>query len=141
MPCTQGKSLYGAAMPSGKKRDVIPSLMDVLSAAVERAGKDHVDLRPLTRDTNGNALSDKQIKRYLSGDSFPTGGKIDDWTRVVAEATGTKNRFSYWHSAIEQAEAAEKAGRASGAARKASQKSPEKSPRRQSPKGKTSQGG
>jgi hypothetical protein len=87
--------------------------MDVLSEAVERAGKDYIDLRPLTRREDGKALSDKQIKRYLAGTHYPTGAGVDAWARIVGEITDA-NRFDYWRQAIERAEEVADSGEPDG---------------------------
>lgn len=92
-------------MARDKKREVIPSLMDVLSEAVERANKDHVDLRPLTTGLGrgGGRLSEKQLRRYLEDRDPPTGSKIDQWAQVVATATGEKDYLVYWDEAVNRA--------------------------------------
>jgi len=83
---------------------VVPILMDVLREAVREAGKDHVDLRPLTNGLGrgGARLSEKQVKRYLDGDP-PPGGKIDGWAQVVADAVGAGDPIPYWTEALKRA--------------------------------------
>jgi hypothetical protein len=78
--------------------------MEVLSEAVRKAGKDHVDLRPLTKGLGrgGARLSEKQVKRYLDGD-IPPGGKIDGWAQVVADAVGAGDTYPYWAEALKRA--------------------------------------
>jgi hypothetical protein len=78
--------------------------MEVLSEAVRKAGKDHVDVRPLTKGLGrgGARLSEKQVKRYLDGDP-PPGGKIDGWAQVVADAVGTGDPYPYWEEALRRA--------------------------------------
>ena len=99
------KTRYGGGVDADKKRDVIPSLMDVLSEAVERANKDHVDIRPLTTGLGrgGQRLSEKQLRRYLEERDPPTGSKIDQWARVIATATGERDYLVYWDEAVERA--------------------------------------
>jgi len=82
--------------------------MDVLSEAVADAKKDAADLRPMYRDRTGRARTDRQINRYLRGESFPPAREIDQWVQVVADATGA-DRFEFWRVAIGQAEGREAA--------------------------------
>lgn len=137
--------LYGCAVASDPKKggsprdhslpgDVIPSLMDVLSEAVEDAGKDYADLLPLMRKDNGDAPTPVTIKRYLAGSHFPTGRGIDQWSRAVATVTGAKDRLRFFRTALEQAEAEERSGKAVGAARKARRQPQRKSPGTQRPR-------
>lgn len=100
-------------MKRDQNGDVVPSLMDVLSEAVERAGKDHIDIRPLTRRADGKTIGDRQIKRYLAGTHYPTGAGVDAWVRIVAEITKA-NRFDYWRQAIERAELVADSGEPGG---------------------------
>lgn len=78
--------------------------MEVLGEAARKAGKDHVDLRPLTAGLGrgGARLSEKQVKRYLDGDP-PPGGKIDGWAQVVADAVGAGDPYRYWEEALTRA--------------------------------------
>lgn len=115
--------------------------MDVLSEAMEAAGKDYAEVLPLMRKDNGKPLSERQVKRYLAGTHYPTGRGVDLWTRAVAKVTGTKDRFSFYRTAIELAESEARSGRAVRAAKKARKKSPAKSPRKRDPKAKTNPGG
>jgi hypothetical protein len=108
--------------------------MDVLSEAVEAAGKDYADLLPLMRKDNGDPFTPVTIKRYLAATHFPTGRGIDQWSRAVATVTGAKSRIKFFRMALEQAEAEERADQALGAARKASRKPRRKSPDTQHPK-------
>jgi hypothetical protein len=86
-----------AGAKKGDDYDVIPSLMDVLSEAIESRGKTRKQLAFVLE------VEPKTIKRYFEWEHFPAGAELD---RVVAAAsvlTG-RSRFALWRDAVKAAE-------------------------------------
>jgi hypothetical protein len=86
-----------AAVRKGDDYDVIPSLMDVLSDAVEKTGRTKKDLAFVL------GLSPKTVGRYFEWEHFPNGDQLD---RVVAAASvlSGEGRFALWRAAVKKAE-------------------------------------
>ena len=106
---------------------VIPSLMDVLSAAREDAGKELRHLRALT------TKEERTLRRYENKENYPPGGEIDDLVTVYSEATGV-SIFDLWNEAVERARKGAKRPTAAEAARAALPRGPAR-PKRQRHRG------
>lgn len=77
----------------GEDYDVVPSLMDVLSEAMEERGREARHIRYRFEK------HERQIKRYLNRESFPTVLDLENLVAAVAIETGGDRR-TYWHRAL-----------------------------------------
>lgn len=98
------------APPDGPSYDVVPSLMDLLSKAMEKVEADRG-----TKKAAHKALADHlpvkaaQVRRYLRKDgSSPPARELDALVMAVAAETGAK-RLDYWRQALANVEDAVKA--------------------------------
>lgn len=83
----------------GDDYDVIPSLMDVLSEAVEAKSRGKKDIAFVLD------LNPKTIGRYFAREHFPTGAELDRFVAAVSVLTG-RSRFALWRDAVTAAEKA-----------------------------------
>lgn len=80
----------------GEDYDVVPSLMDVLAAAMESEGRTakHIRFR--------YDRSEKQIDRYLKREAFPSGADLENFVAAVAIEVGS-DRLTLWRKALDAA--------------------------------------
>jgi hypothetical protein len=118
--------------------------MDVLSEAVEDAGKGEPQIR-----AHLGAITPNQVKRYFGRTSFPTAAGVERYVAAVSLETG-RDRFDLWAEAIKRAkkagalsveELAAGALRDADAADRATRKVSGRSPSSRSPKAKKRQAG
>lgn len=97
------KTVYGCGVPAGESDrdyDVIPSLMDLLSVAVEDVKEKRGGVKK-AHEAIGSHMekSERQVRRYFEDDSGLTMDELDALVAAVAiESTG--DRMGFWHGAI-----------------------------------------
>lgn len=79
--------------------DVVPSLMDLLTEAVDRVKSERGVKRALEDIGEHMSRSERQVRRYFEDDSGLTLTELDALVSAVA-IESNRDRMAFWHDAI-----------------------------------------